>query len=155
MVKRFYCWGVAVYLAAASTLLAADKKPAVFVAERDSAQITSSGDTAGITGGGSGNSITAATIKDLNHSCPDATVTLDRRSADYVLIVGDTHGFPLERDKQAVVASADGKVVFTTAARLLGNAVKDACGAIVENWPAQSSAKVVAFQKPSVSQSRP
>ena len=135
------------YLGAASTLLlAADKKPAVFVANRNSAQFTASGDTTQVSGEGSGNSISAATIKDLNQTCPEAVVTLNRNSADYVLIVGDTHGFPMERDKQAVVATADGKVVFSTAARLLGNAVKDACGAIVKDWSQHPPAKASSAQ---------
>jgi hypothetical protein len=128
-------------LSAASTLLlAAEKKPVVFVAEKDSAQITSSSHTSEVTGGGSGNAMTAATIKDLNRSCPEADVTLYRRSADYVLMVGDTHGVPLEKDKQAVVATADGKVFFSTSARLLESAVKDACSAIVKDWSKRATA---------------
>jgi len=144
---KTFCWAVLLYLAAASTpLLAADKKPAIFVANRNSAQFTASGDTTQVSGEGSGNSISAATIKDLNQTCPEAVVTLNRNSADYVLIVGDTHGLPFERDKQAVVASADGKVVFSTAARLLGNAVKDACGAIVKDWSQHPTAKTSSAQ---------
>ena len=144
---KTFCWAVVLYLGAASTLLlAADKKPAVFVANRNSAQFTASGDTTQVSGEGSGNSISAATIKDLNQTCPEAVVTLNRNSADYVLIVGDTHGFPMERDKQAVVATADGKVVFSTAARLLGNAVKDACGAIVKDWSQHPPAKASSAQ---------
>lgn len=141
MVIRTHGWVLALYLCAASTLLAADKKPVVFVADRDSAQITSSGNTTEVTGGGSGNSMTAATIKDLNRTCPQADVTLNRQSADYVLLVGDTHGFPGEKDKQAVVATADGKVVFSSSARLLDSAVKDACGALVKDWSKRSSAQ--------------
>jgi hypothetical protein len=127
--------------AASTLLLAAEKKPVIFVAEKDSAQITSSSNATDVTGGGSGNAMTAATIKDLNRSCPEADVTLYRRSADYVLMVGDTHGVPLEKDKQAVVATADGKVFFSTSARLLESAVKDACSAIVKDWSKRSTAK--------------
>ena len=139
--KQAYCWGLAFYLAAASTLLATDKKPVIFVADRDSAQITASGNTTEVTGGGSGNSMTAATIKDLNRTCAQADVSLNRQSADYVLVVGDTHGFPGEKDKQAVVATADGKVLFSSSARLLENAVKDACSAIVKDWSKRTSAQ--------------
>src|SRR5690348_11198635 len=119
----------AALLLTGSVLLAVDKKPAIYVADRNSAQITSSGDTTQVSGEGSGNSVTAATIKDLNQTCREANVTLNRTSADYVLIVGDTHGFPGEKDKQAVLATADGSVVYSGSARLLGNAVKDACTA--------------------------
>ena len=138
--NRTCCWGLAFYLAAASALLAADKRPVIYVADRDSAQITANGATTEITGGGTGNSMAAA-IKDLNRSCPQADVTLSRQSADYVLLVGDTHGFPGEKDKQAVVATADGKVVFSGGTRLLESAVKDACGAIVKDWSKRSSAQ--------------
>ena len=142
MMNRTYLWGLALYLAASTSLLAADKKPVIYVADRDSAQITSNGDTTQVTGGGSGNSMTAATIKDLNRTCPQADITLNRQSADYVLLVGDTHGFPGEKDKQAVVATAaDGKVIFSSSARLLESAVKDACGAIVKDWSKHSSAQ--------------
>lgn len=138
---KTYCLAVVPYVCAASTLLlAAEKKPVVYVADRNSAQITSNDDTTQVNGGGSGSSMTAATIKDLNRTCPQAEITLNRQSADYVLLVGDTHGFPLEKDQQAVVATADGKVVFSTSARLLGNAVKDACGAIVKDWSQHSTA---------------
>ena len=138
--NRTYCWGLAFYLAAATALLAGDKRPVIYVANHDSAQITSSGDTTNVSGEGAGNSITAATIKDVNRSCPEADVTLNRQSADYVLLVGDTHGFPLEKDKQAVVAAADGKVLFSGSARLLESAVKDACGAIAKDWSERTSA---------------
>ena len=139
---RAYCCGVFLFVLMASmALLAADKKPAIFVANRNSAQFTSSGDTTQVSGEGSGNSITAATIKDLNQACPDADVTLNRKSADYTLIVGDTHGFPGEKDKQAVLATADGKVIYSGSARLLGNAVKDACGAMLKNWSQRSTAQ--------------
>jgi hypothetical protein len=72
-------------------------------------------------------------------TCPEAEVTLFRSSADYVLMVGDTHGFPLEKDKQAVVATSDGKVFFSTSARLLGSAVKDVCSAILKDWSQRSA----------------
>ena len=142
--NRAYFWGLAFYLAAASALLAADKRPVIYVANRDSAQITSNGDTTEISGAGAGNSITAATIRDVNRVCPDADVTLNRQSANYVLLVGDTHGFPGEKDKQAVVATADGKVVYSGSARLLESAVKDACSAIVKDWPKYSQAPAAA-----------
>jgi len=139
--KLTFCWGVVLYLCATGAVVAAEKKPIVFVADRDSAQITSNGGTTEISGGGSGNSMAAATIKDLNRTCPQTEVTLKRQSADYVLLVGDTHGFPGEKDKQAVVATADGKVVFSGGARLLESAVKDACSAIVKDWSKRSSAQ--------------
>jgi hypothetical protein len=139
---KTFCWAIVLYLCAASTLLlAGDKKPAIFVANRNSAQFTAAGDTTQVSGEGSGNSITAATIKDLNRSCPEADVTLNRKTADYVLIVGDTHGFPLEKDQQAVLATADGKVIYSGSARLLGNAVKDACGAMMKDWSQRSTAQ--------------
>jgi len=140
--SRAYCCGLFAIVLTTSTLLtAADKKPAIFVADRNSAQITSTGDTTQVSGEGSGNAMTAATIKDLNRTCPEADVTLNRQSADYVLIVGDTHGFPLEKDKQAVLANANGKVIFSGSARLLESAVKDACGAMLKNWSQRSTAQ--------------
>ena len=140
--RRAYCYGLFLLLLMAGTAaLAADKKPAIFVANRNSAQFTSSGDTTQVSGEGSGNSITAATIKDLNQTCPGADVTLNRKSADYVLIVGDTHGFPGEKDKQAVLATTNGNVIFSSSARLLGNAVKDICGAMLKNWSQRSTAQ--------------
>lgn len=140
-------YALLVFLLTAGTLLAAsDKKPAIFVANRNSAQFTSSGETTQVSGEGSGNSVTAAAIKDLNQACPAAVVTLNRKSADYVLIMGDTHGFPMERDKQAVLATADGKVIYSGAARLMGNAVKDACGAMMKDWSQRSTAQASSTQ---------
>lgn len=66
-------------------------------------------------------------------------MTLNRKSADYMLIVGDTPGFPLEKDQQAVLATTDGKVIYSGSARLLGNAVKDACSAMQKNWSQRSA----------------
>jgi hypothetical protein len=144
MLKKLLLAAIVYAIAASTLLLAKDKKPVVYVADKNSAQVTSTDDSAEVTGGGSGNSTTAATIKDLNRSCPEADVTLYRSSANYVLIVGDTHGFPGEKDKQAVVATSDGRVFFSSSARLLGNAVKDACGAIVKDWSQRPEAKAVA-----------
>ena len=138
----------AALLLTGSVLLAVDKKPAIYVADRNSAQITSSGDTTQVSGEGSGNSVTAATIKDLNQTCREANVTLNRTSADYVLIVGDTHGFPGEKDKQAVLATADGSVIYSSSARLLGNAVKDVCGAMMKNWSQHSAPQTSATTQP-------
>jgi hypothetical protein len=137
----FLCVG-----ATSSLLLAGEKKPVVFVADRNSVQVTSTDDTTEVTGGGSGNAMTAATIKDLNLTCQEVAVSLHRRSADYVLIVADTNGFPLTKDKQAVVATGDGEVFFSTSARLLGSAVRDACGAIVKDWSKRSEAKTAPVQ---------
>ena len=141
MSRTLHCVLFVVVFLTSTLLLAGDKKPAIYVADRNSAQITSSGDTTQVSGEGAGNSTTAATIKDLNQSCPQAAVTLNRNAADYTLIVGDTHGFPMEKDKQAVLATADGSVVYSGSARLLGNAVKDACAAMMKNWSQRSSAQ--------------
>lgn len=137
---------LAVLLLASTLLLATDKKPAIYVADRNSAQTTSSGDTTQVSGEGSGNSVTAATIKDLNQTCREANVTLNRKSADYVLIVGDTHGFPGEKDKQAVLATADGSVIYSSSARRLGNAVKDVCSAMMKNWSQHPTAQTSSTQ---------
>jgi hypothetical protein len=144
MLKRAFGWAVFVFLSTASTtLIASDKKPVVFVADKNSVQLTSTDQITEVSGGGSGNAMTTATIKDMNRTCPAADVTLYRKSADYVLMVGDTHGFPMEKDKQAVVAAADGRVLYSASARLLGSAVKDACNAIVKDWSQRSTAKAM------------
>ncbi len=148
MSRAYHCALIAVLLLTGTLLLAADKKPAIYVADRNSAQITSSGDTTQVSGEGSGNSTTAATIKDLNQSCPQAVVTLNRKSADYTIIVGDTHGFPGEKDKQAVLATSDGSVIYSGSARLLQNAVKDACGAMLKNWSQHPTAQASATTQP-------
>jgi hypothetical protein len=75
---------------------------------------------------------TAEIIKTLNERCPQITVTNNLQKADFVLTLDHEGGKSLlaHRNKVAVF-NRDGDDIFSISTRELGNAVKDACQAML------------------------
>jgi hypothetical protein len=77
---------------------------------------------------------TAEIIKTLNERCPELTVTNNLGKADFVITLDHEGGKGLlaHRNKVAVF-NHDGDVIFSDSTRELGNAVKDACRAMLKS----------------------
>ena len=77
---------------------------------------------------------TAEIIKTLNQRCPELTVTNNLAKADFVLTLDHEGGKGLlaHRNKIAVF-NRDGDDIYSNSTRELGNAVKDACKAMLNS----------------------
>ena len=117
-------------------------QPRVFVTDSQSWE-TSGGFGAtsdGAVGASSGGARpqTAEIIKTLGERCKDAIVTIRRENADYILILDHEGGKgALRRDNKFAVFNKNGDAIGSGATRELGNAVKDACKALMDDWSKQ------------------
>jgi hypothetical protein len=120
----------------------ADGKVRVFVTDSQSWE-TRGGSSAGGNKNGWGSSSwiaggarpqTAEIIKTLNQRCPELTVTNVLGKADFVLTLDHEGGKSVlaHRNKIAVF-NRDGDDIFSDSTRELGNAVKDACQAMLKS----------------------
>jgi hypothetical protein len=74
--------------------------------------------------------------KDFGKNCPDVTITLSPRSADYMVALNresTLKRWPMANN-QILVANRIGDMVQSGATRSVSNAAKDACGAILADW---------------------
>ena len=113
------------------------EKPRVFVGESDSWAVSGGGGgtSDGAVGAGSGGARpqTVEIMKTFAKRCPHVTVTLNKEKADYIVLLEHEGGKdPISRDNKFAVFHA-GDMIAAGSTRSLGNAVKDACGAIQEN----------------------
>jgi hypothetical protein len=77
---------------------------------------------------------TAEIIKTLNQRCPDLTVTSNLGKADFVIVLDHEGGKGLLRHRNKVaVFNRNGDDIFSDSTRELGNAVKDACQAMLKS----------------------
>ena len=125
-------------LAGLSTTFAADH-PRVYVTDSKSwemrAGIGGTADAFGGAGAGGDRPQTAEIIKTFNERCPLVTVNNNKDKADYVVLLDHEGGKDaITRDNKVVVFNRDGDAIMSRSTRLLGNAVKDACAAITQNW---------------------
>jgi hypothetical protein len=75
---------------------------------------------------------TAEIIKTFRERCPLVTITNAREKVDFVVLLDHEGGKNLIlRDNKVVVYNKEGDVIHSGSTRSLGNAVKDACSAIV------------------------
>ena len=118
----------------------AQDKPRVFVSESNSWETRGSagGGIVGGTGGFGGSSSggarpqTVEIMKTFQERCPEVRLTTDRAKADFVVMLEKEGGKDMiRRDNKVAVVNKDGDVLYTGSTRSLGNAVKDACGAIL------------------------
>lgn len=78
---------------------------------------------------------TAEIIKTIRERCPLVIVTLKRDNAAYVLLLDHEGGKGgLRKDNKFALFNKDGDVIGSGSTRTLGNAVKDACQALTEDW---------------------
>jgi len=122
---------LAVPLAAEGT----SQKPRIFVT--DSKSWSTSGGGFGTsdfifgTGSGGARPQTAEIIKTFHDRCPEMTITINREKADYVVLLEHEGGKSIvQKDNKVVVFKPNGDAIYSGSTVTLGNAVKDACGAI-------------------------
>jgi hypothetical protein len=143
-----------VLLAFTAALATAADKPRVFVTDSKSWEISGAvGGTSDAIGGatsGGARPQTAEIIKTFGERCPSVIVNNKQEKADYVVLLDHEGGKPsILRDNKLAVFNKDGDSIISRSTRSLGNAVKDACGAIAEDWPKQMKAAASA-SKPDV-----
>lgn len=115
------------------------EKPRVFITDSHSWEVGGGfgGTKDGFGGGSKGGARpqTAEIIKTFNERCPDCIVTTKKERADYVVILEHEGGKSvLNRDNKFALINKDGDVIKSGSTRSLGNAVKDACAVITEDW---------------------
>jgi hypothetical protein len=114
--------------------------PRVFVTDSDSWQMSggfaakAGAGAAGATRGGA-RPQTAEIIKTVNDECKDTTVTMKQENADYVLLLEHEGGKRLlQKDNKFALFNKDGDAIKSGSTRSLGNSVKDACTALLDDW---------------------
>src|SRR5262245_12197918 len=132
-------------LAAAVCSHAADK-PRVFVTDSKSWEVSGGvGGTQDAFGGsakGGARPQTAEIIKTFGERCPQVIVNNKQEKADYVILLDHEGGKdPISHDNKVVVFNKDGDSIMSHSTRSLGNAVKDACVVINDDWPKQLRAR--------------
>lgn len=76
---------------------------------------------------------TAEIIKTFNDNCPQVTITSKKENADFLIHLDHEGGKWIAlRDNKVVVFNRDGDAIYSGSTRSLGNAVKDACQAILK-----------------------
>lgn len=127
-------------------LFAADN-PRVFITDSHSWEISSGGggtaDGFGAGGRGGARPQTAEIIKTFHERCPNLIINNRREKADYVVVLDHEGGkASIRRDnKIAIFEQASGDAIFSRSTRSLGNAVKDACGALFRDWSNRAAMK--------------
>jgi len=123
-----------------------DGKIRVFVTDSQSWEVrggwgASNGSGGGATEGGA-RPQTAETIKTFSERCPQVTVTNKQNMANYAVTLDHEGGKgALRKDNKVAVFRRNGDSILSKSTRELGNAVKDACAAILEDSNASKSAK--------------
>jgi hypothetical protein len=114
--------------------------PRVFVTDSDSWQMAggfaakAGAGAAGATRGGA-RPQTAEIIKTVNETCKEVTVTMKQENADYVLLLEHEGGKRLlQKDNKFALFDKDGDAIKSGSTRSLGNSVKDACTALLDDW---------------------
>jgi len=125
-----------------SSVLWAAEKPRIYVTDSKSWEVSSgvggTSDAIGGSGGGGARPQTAEIIKTFGERCPAVTINNKQEKADYVVLLDHEGGkASFLRDNKVVVFNKDGDSIVSASTRSLGNAVKDACTAITDDWPKQ------------------
>ena len=118
---------------------AEERRPRVFVPDSDSWSF--GGGFALDTGGGVGQTQggakpqTAEIVKTIHDRCSEAIVTMKEERADYILLLQHEGGkIFVRKDNKYVLFNADGDALASGSTRSLGNAVKDACQVLRQDW---------------------
>jgi len=132
--------GVALILLFAVSAVAADN-PRVYIEDSQSWEVKGGvGATDGSLGGSAGGGArpqTAEIIKTFGERCRNVTINNRKDKADYVVMLQHEGGKELiSRDNKVVVFNRDGDSILSHSTRTLGNAVNDACSAIMKDWTA-------------------
>jgi hypothetical protein len=132
------------------------QKPRVFVADSQSWQMTGnsggSSDAWASNMHGGARPQTAEIIKTFGDRCPQVVVNNKQDKADYAVVLDHEGGKSiLAHDNKVAVFNSDGDAILSHSTRSLGNSVKDACEAIVKDWPGRA-AKVQAAKEQQAAQ---
>ena len=138
-----------IFLAALTLIAVAQNKPGdgasgdrarVFITDSKSWEIAgggggSSSGFGGATRGGA-RPQTAEIIKTFSERCPSVIVNNKQERADYVVLLDHEGGKGLIlHDNKVAVFNKGGDSIVSHSTRSLGNAVKEACEAIMNDWP--------------------
>ena len=139
---------------AISLSLSSAEKPRVFVTDSTSWEMSggfgASGGTAAGSFKGGARPQTAEIMKTFGERCPEVTVTNNRERADYVVLLDHEGGKGYARkDNKVAVFKKDGDMLYSGSTRALGNAVKDACSAILKEMPSSKPSESKDDKKPS------
>ena len=120
----------------------AAEKPRIYVTDSKSWEIGGAGGgTAGgfgEVGKGGDRPQTAEIIKTFGERCSNVIINNKQDKADYIVLLDHEGGKEvISRDNKVVVFNKDGDSIMSHSTRSLGNAVKDACAAISDDWPKQ------------------
>jgi hypothetical protein len=130
------------FVLAAVVCSTAGEKPRIYVTDSKSWELGGGvGGTADGFGGaarGGDRPQTAEIIKTFGERCPAVIVNNKQEKADYVVLLDHEGGKdPISRDNKVVIFNREGDSIMSRSTRTLGNAVKDVCRAIAEDWPKQ------------------
>jgi hypothetical protein len=130
-------------LAVLSTSFAGDRA-LVYVTDSKSwevkAGVGGTGGGFGGAGGGGDRPQTAEIIKTFNERCPQVIINNNKDKADYVVLLDHEGGKEvISRDNKVVVFNREGDAIMSKSTRLLGNAVKEACLVITQNWSGEKT----------------
>lgn len=131
-------------LALAAAAQTSSQKPRVFITDSQSWQMTGNGGGANGAGGGhiggGARPQTAEIIKTFGKRCPEVVVNNKQDKADYTVVLDHEGGKSiLAHDNKVAVFNSDGDAIVSHSTRELGTSVKDACEAIVKDWPSRAS----------------
>ncbi len=131
----------------------------VFITDSKSWEISGgvggSSDAFGGSQGGGARPQTAEIIKTFSERCPAVVVNNKLDKADYVILLDHEGGkSPFLRDNKVAVFNRDGDSIVSHSTRSLGNAVKDSCDAITNDWRVHGAA-IRAAQAAQSAESKP
>ena len=118
---------------------AEERRPRVFVPDSDSWSF-GGGFALDIEGGvgqaqGGAKPQTAEIVKTIHERCSEAIVTMKEERADYILLLQHEGGKVFVRkDNKYVLFNAEGDALASGSTRSLGNAIKDACKILRQDW---------------------
>jgi hypothetical protein len=147
-------WAILALLLGGGSLIAQEgTKPRVYISDSQSWQTSGGfgGSRDGFGGASSGGARpqTAEIIKTFNEKCPSCTVTANKDKADYAVILEHEGGKePFSRDNKFALFNRDGDVIKSGSTRSLGNAVKEACRIIMNDWRMPASNHETSSAKP-------
>jgi len=142
--RRNFGFLAALFLVLPAMAQSGTEKPRVYITDSQSWQMTgNSGGSADGFGGhvsGGARPQTAEIIKSFGKRCPQVIVNNRQDKADYTIVLDHEGGKSvLAHDNKVAVFNSDGDAILSHSTRELGTSVKDACEAIVKDWPSRSS----------------
>ena len=128
---------VGFWVAAFAIAATGAERPRVFITDSQSWQVSGGVGIDAATGGGSvsggARPQRVEIMKTFSQRCPGVNITMSQEKADFVVLLDHEGGKELvQRDNKVAVFNRDQDMIYTGSTRSLGNAVKDACAAILK-----------------------